>query len=341
MTKKIPTNIITGFLGVGKTTTILNLLKNKPADEKWAVLVNEFGEIGIDGAMMSDRGAVIKEVQGGCMCCAAGVPMSVAITALLRQKPDRLLIEPTGLGHPKEVVATLVSEQYSPYVDLKATITLVDPRNLRNTKYTENANFNDQLNCGDVIAATKIDLSNAEDLDAFSAWISAQQPAKLAALQLVNGNLDYTVLDMVRESNSSSAHIEAHHREHASQEPQFELAPGEAFVRRENRGQGYYSCGWLFGAEYHFQFDDIFSLFTDLTAERVKAVVNTERGCYAFNATDGVVSVFEMSLEGFESRIEVIDSQLMPWDELEQILLKLSGILVPFDWTLKTPSNDK
>ena len=55
MTKKVPTNIITGFLGVGKTTAILNLLKNKPADEKWAVLVNEFGEIGIDGAMMSDK----------------------------------------------------------------------------------------------------------------------------------------------------------------------------------------------------------------------------------------------------------------------------------------------
>ncbi|WP_245869028.1 CobW-like GTP-binding protein, partial [Vibrio fujianensis] len=61
MTKKVPTNIITGFLGVGKTTTILNLLKHKPADEKWAVLVNEFGEIGIDGAMMSEQGAFIKE----------------------------------------------------------------------------------------------------------------------------------------------------------------------------------------------------------------------------------------------------------------------------------------
>ena len=90
MSHRVPTNILTGFLGVGKTTTILNLLKNKPENENWAVLVNEFGEIGIDGAMMTDQGAMIKEVPGGCMCCTAGVPMSVGITALLRQKPDRI-----------------------------------------------------------------------------------------------------------------------------------------------------------------------------------------------------------------------------------------------------------
>ncbi|GAL28505.1 putative metal chaperone [Vibrio variabilis] len=76
MTNQVPTNIITGFLGVGKTTTILNLLKDKPENENWAVLVNEFGEVGIDGAMMADGGAMIKEVPGGCMCCTAGVPMS-------------------------------------------------------------------------------------------------------------------------------------------------------------------------------------------------------------------------------------------------------------------------
>ena len=101
MVQRVATNIITGFLGAGKTTTILHLLKNKPKNENWAVLVNEFGEIGIDGALMVEHGAMIKEIPGGCMCCTAGVPMSVGINALLRTNPDRLLIEPTGLGHPK------------------------------------------------------------------------------------------------------------------------------------------------------------------------------------------------------------------------------------------------
>ncbi|ODS04405.1 CobW family GTP-binding protein [Vibrio scophthalmi] len=326
MTLRVPTNIITGFLGVGKTTTILNLLKNKPANEKWAVLVNEFGEIGIDGAILTDQGALIKEVPGGCMCCTAGVPMSVGINALLRQKPDRLIIEPTGLGHPKQVVATLTSEQYQNYVDLKATIALVDPRNLLIEKYTTNQNFNDQLDSADVVVGNKVDLCAVADIDAFNDWITNQSPAKIFSKLVKQGNLPLEVLDIERVHGSASSHIEHHHHDHASQEPQFELPPGKAFIRRENKGQGYYSCGWLFGAEYEFDFDLLFSMLSDLTAERIKAVVNTDQGTYAFNVANGVVSVNQMSLSGFESRLEVIDSQLMPWDQLEAILLKLCGI---------------
>ncbi|MEZ9795040.1 GTP-binding protein, partial [Vibrio splendidus] len=79
----IPTNIITGFLGVGKTSAILNLMKNKPVNERWAVLVNEFGEIGVDGSLIQGNQATqqvfIREVPGGCMCCAAGLPMQIAL----------------------------------------------------------------------------------------------------------------------------------------------------------------------------------------------------------------------------------------------------------------------
>ncbi|WP_045461888.1 CobW family GTP-binding protein [Vibrio hyugaensis] len=326
MSNRVPTNILTGFLGVGKTTAILNLLKNKPENENWAVLVNEFGEIGIDGAMMTDRGAMIKEVPGGCMCCTAGVPMSVGITALLRQNPDRLLIEPTGLGHPKQVVATLTSEQYQPYVDLKATIALVDPRNLSNEKYLSNKNFVDQLDSADVVIGSKVDLCTSHDIDVFNDWVTDQTPSKVFSKLIHDGDLPIEVLDIERVRGSASSHIEAHHHDHAHQEPQFQLPPGEAFIRKENKGQGYFSCGWLFGAEYSFNFEQLFSMLSELTAERVKAVMNTDQGCYAFNVANGVVSVNEMSLQGFESRLEVIDSQLMSWDQLEDILLKLCGI---------------
>jgi len=95
----IPTNLIMGFLGVGKTTAILDLLKQKPQNENWAILVNEFGKVGIDGSIFSLAGATVKEVSGGCLCCATALPFQISINRLLKEvKPDRLLIEPTGLG---------------------------------------------------------------------------------------------------------------------------------------------------------------------------------------------------------------------------------------------------
>ena len=129
--KPLPTNIITGFLGVGKTTAILHLLKHKPENEKWAVLVNEFGEVGIDekffaGEFQEKNGVYIREVPGGCMCCVSGLSMQISLNMLLaRAKPDRLLIEPTGLGHPKEILALLSNSHYLNILDLRATITLV------------------------------------------------------------------------------------------------------------------------------------------------------------------------------------------------------------------------
>ena len=111
---KIPTNIITGFLGVGKTTAIQQLLKQKPAHETWGILVNEFGQIGIDGTLLSaftdtltdqTERIVVKEVPGGCLCCVAGLPMKMGLNMLIsKAKPDRILIEPTGLGHLQQVI---------------------------------------------------------------------------------------------------------------------------------------------------------------------------------------------------------------------------------------------
>ncbi len=157
------TNLITGFLGSGKTTSILHLLAQKPADEKWAVLVNEFGEVGIDGALLADSGALLKEIPGGCMCCVNGLPMQVGLNTLLRQgKPDRLLIEPTGLGHPKQILDILTAAVYEPWIDLRATLCILDPRQLLDERAVSNDNFRDQLAAADIIVANKSDRETPE-----------------------------------------------------------------------------------------------------------------------------------------------------------------------------------
>ncbi|WP_434361707.1 GTP-binding protein [Parasalinivibrio latis] len=316
---QIPCNIITGFLGAGKTTAILSLLKYKPENEKWAVLVNEFGEVGVDGAFLQEQGAVVKEVPGGCMCCVAGLPMAIGINALLAQKPDRLIVEPTGLGHPKDIIRKLESEHYSDYIAVNATITLVDPRNLSDEKYTSNSNFQDQIALADVLVANKIDACTDEDLRCFDEFSASLKPEKSLTGKVELGNLLPEWLDLPKVSREGT---HSHHHHHDDDPmPAFELEPGEQFCRKENKGQGYHSCGWFFAADAVFPFDSLYGLFANLNAERVKAVVNTDQGSFAFNVVNQMVTVNSLSLDGVESRIEVIDESPLPWDELESILL--------------------
>ena len=94
---RIPVNLITGFLGVGKTTAVRHLLAQRPAAETWGVLVNEFGEIGVDGSLLAGQGAPVQEVAGGCLCCVAAPAFTTGLNRLIREhRPDRILIEPSG-----------------------------------------------------------------------------------------------------------------------------------------------------------------------------------------------------------------------------------------------------
>src|SRR3954452_5719871 len=97
----VPTNLVTGFLGVGKTTAVIDLLSRKAPGSRWAVLVNEYGEVEIDGALIEGSGpdgVTAREVGGGCVCCASAPFLGVALPFLLLDaKPERLVIETTGL----------------------------------------------------------------------------------------------------------------------------------------------------------------------------------------------------------------------------------------------------
>ncbi|ORM75537.1 hypothetical protein HA42_20420, partial [Pantoea deleyi] len=171
-------NLITGFLGSGKTTLLCHLLAARPQNEKWAVLVNEFGEIGIDGALLADRGATVKEIPGGCLCCVNGLPLQVGLNLLLKDKPDRLLIEPTGLGHPRRVLEILKSPVYQTWLQLNATLTLLDPRQLADPRIAANENFRDQLAAADIIIASKRDSWDTQDRQRLTEWLQQSQPPR-------------------------------------------------------------------------------------------------------------------------------------------------------------------
>ena len=106
--KKTKVHLISGFLGTGKTTALKSLMAQKDPNEKWVIIVNEFGEIGIDGAVLSDNGIPVAEIAGGCLCCTAGAQMGTTVQKMLRDaQPDRLMIEASGLAHAASVIDEL------------------------------------------------------------------------------------------------------------------------------------------------------------------------------------------------------------------------------------------
>ena len=99
---KTKVDIVSGFLGAGKTTFISKLLQEAVAGEKVVLIENEFGEIGIDGGFLKDSGIEIREMNSGCICCSLVGDFAVALEKVISEfKPDRILIEPSGVGKLK------------------------------------------------------------------------------------------------------------------------------------------------------------------------------------------------------------------------------------------------
>lgn len=326
--RAVPTNIITGFLGVGKTSMILHLLKNKPPDERWAILVNEFGEIGVDRSLLEgqqpqENGVYIREVPGGCMCCAAGVSMQVALNQLLTiALPDRLLIEPTGLGHPKEILDVLSSEHYQEVLSLQKTLTLVDARKLSDERYTSHETFNQQIVIADTIVGNKSDLYSDGDKAKLVDYIKQKGASYATVIFSRHGDIQYDALEGItsRKLNEvSKPNKDHHHISNGKPLPSDAPIPECGFIKAVNEGEGFESVGWRFSPERTFDHSKLSEFVWSSGAERVKAVFITDRGMYGFNFDKDILT--EVVLDNCEeSRIEIISKSSI--EELNETSLE-------------------
>lgn len=310
----IPTNIITGFLGVGKTSAIIHLLKHKPKNERWAILVNEFGEIGVDGSFFQgqhslNRDVFLREVPGGCMCCVAGLPMQIALNQLLSQaKPGRLLIEPTGLGHPEEIIQVLTSDHYENVICLEKTITLVDARKLSLERYTKNETFLQQIAIADLVIGNKLDLYNDQDRKRLTSFVkqNGQSHAKVEFTQ--NGQINIAQLNGATARIASSSNNHIHHAKPAQLAADIPI-PNCGFVKATNKGDGFKSIGWRFSPDKEFNHKKLLTFLTGIQAERMKAVFITSDGIFGYNLTSDALTEIELD-DCAESRIEVISESI-------------------------------
>ncbi|MCQ9327194.1 CobW family GTP-binding protein [Neisseria dentiae] len=194
---KTKVHLISGFLGTGKTTALKSLMEQKDPNEKWVIIVNEFGEIGIDGAVLSDNGIPVAEIAGGCLCCTAGAQLGTTVQKMLRDaKPARLMIEASGLAHAASVIDDLKVKPLQEQLEIATVFTVVDPRQFINPDYAQQALYKDQIGVCDVLVASKTDLCTPEELEQFRENAAKLFPPKAKVVEVENARMDIAWLDI-------------------------------------------------------------------------------------------------------------------------------------------------
>jgi cobalamin biosynthesis protein CobW len=220
--QKIPATVITGFLGAGKTTMIRNLLENAEG-RKIALIINEFGDLGVDGEVLKGCGIEtcgeddIVELNNGCICCTVADDFIPTMTKLLERenRPDHIVIETSGLALPQPLVAAFNWPGIKTSVTVDGVVTVVDAAAVSEGRFADDHGkleaqraadealdhespleelFEDQIRAADMVVLNKADLIDAARLDAVRASVAGQTGRELKIIHATHGRLPADVL---------------------------------------------------------------------------------------------------------------------------------------------------
>lgn len=241
--KKVPITIITGFLGVGKTTLVHNMIRNANG-KRIAVLVNEFGEVGIDGELIKsgceDENCDLIELANGCICCTVQEEFLPAMLNLIERKEniDHIVIETSGLAMPKPLVRAVNWPELKPHITIDAVITIVDAVGAVTGELCDRERvqmqrladdsldhetpieelFLDQLACADLVLVSKTDLVENGKLEDVNELIRAKARSNVKIIPIKNGEMDNELLlgmGTAAEDDLDKRHsIHEQHHEH-------------------------------------------------------------------------------------------------------------------------------
>lgn len=345
---------MTGFLGAGKTTVINQLLAIKPADERWALLINEFGRIGIDGALlassqdgMAEQDKIaIREVSGGCICCTSQLPLQIAISRLLSEHhPQRLLIEPTGLAHPRELIMQLSAPHWQTALNMQAVITVLSGIQWQQDKYRYHDGFQAHVRDADVLVINRYAQLSDNEKQAMQQWIAklnaqvkiiwaafpqaAPDIVNLSHTHLSESNMLELNTQLTKPSHVISkqrtvniAHAQKSIINLPSQSNALSTAlSSNAFTDRDNaqtdtdielpyryheKQQDILLAGWRLPAEYILKADDLQNWLLNLPNwQRIKGVVHTSDGWLQINFTADSLTTSTVDAQ-VDSRLEII-----------------------------------
>ena len=302
MLSQIPTHLIAGPLGAGKTTLIRQLLAQKPAHERWAVLINEFGQIGLDAALLEqgDDGIALAEVAGGCLCCVNGAPFQVGLGRLLRKaRPDRLLIEPSGLGHPAQLLAQLRQPPWRGVLAVQPVLMVLDAAALAAGQALPDVQRQALDEAGLLL------LNKSEGLDAETrARIAADLPP-LPLHWTAQGRLDLALLPGLT-AQASTVQVEVELATAAPDLAQIWRNAAEPICQVQAQVEGW-SIGWRWHPGQRFDLEQVSRWLQSLGWRRAKAVLHGAEGWHSLNALQGqALAAWSPSEWRKDSRLELI-----------------------------------
>ena len=171
-------NVISGFLGAGKTTLIKKLLTGRLRNEKVVLLENEYGEIGIDGGFMKDAGITVTELNAGCICCTLAGDFQAAVDQLIdTYHPDRILVEPTGVGKLSEILAAVEkAKERHPDIEVGGSATVVDAGKCRMYMKNFGEFFLDQVKSASTVIFSRTQLLPADRVEKSRQLIAEAHP---------------------------------------------------------------------------------------------------------------------------------------------------------------------
>ncbi|MEC8293425.1 MAG: cobalamin biosynthesis protein CobW [Pseudomonadota bacterium] len=244
MPAKIPATVVTGFLGAGKTTLIRNMLANANG-KRIALIINEFGDLGVDGDILKGCGDEtcteddIMELSNGCICCTVAEDFIPTLEKLLDrdQKPDHIVIETSGLALPQPLVRAFNWPEISTRVTVDGVVTVVDGRAVQDGQFAHNIAavdaqrkldenldhetplselFEDQVTCADMIVVNKSDLLSAEEATQLTTRLKDESRDGVQVVKASMGVLPVDVLlgqGVGAEADMAARH-ESHHHHH-------------------------------------------------------------------------------------------------------------------------------
>ncbi|HBB34768.1 MAG TPA: cobalamin biosynthesis protein CobW [Cyanobacteria bacterium UBA8803] len=217
----LPVTIITGFLGSGKTTLLNHILSNQQG-LKTAVLVNEFGEIGIDNELIVTTGDDMVELSNGCVCCTINEDLVNAVYKVLERedKVDYMVVETTGLADPLPVALTFLGTELRDLTRLDSIVTVVDCANFSLDLFNSEAAYS-QIAYGDIILLNKVDLVDEADVDALEIRIREMKQGS-RILRTKNSQVPLPLIlsvglfasDKYFEAELAEHHHDHHHHDH-------------------------------------------------------------------------------------------------------------------------------